>query len=54
MIEPDIDFASLAKSYGAWSEGPVTDPNAMVAVFKRAIAAVEAGQVAVVDVRVQL
>jgi acetolactate synthase-1/2/3 large subunit len=54
MIDPDIDFASLARSYGAWAEGPVTDPNAMVAVFKRAIAAVEAGQPAIVDVRVQL
>jgi acetolactate synthase-1/2/3 large subunit len=54
MIEPDIDFASLARSYGAWSEGPVTDPNTLTAVFKRAIAAVETGQPAVVDVRVQL
>ena len=54
MIEPDIDFAALAKSYGAWTEGPVTDPNALTTVFKRAIAAVEAGQTAVVDVRVQL
>jgi acetolactate synthase-1/2/3 large subunit len=54
MIEPDIDFASLARSYGAWAEGPVTDPNALLTVFKRAIAAVEAGQPAVVDVRVQL
>ena len=54
MIDPDIDFASLAKSYGAWSEGPVTDPNALEAAFKRAVAAVEAGHVAIVDARVGL
>jgi acetolactate synthase I/II/III large subunit len=54
MIDPDIDFASLARAYGAWAEGPVTDPAAMPAAFKRAIAAVESGQVAVLDIRVQL
>ena len=54
MIDPDIDFAALARAYGAWAEGPITDPGALAGVLKRAVTAVEAGQVAVLDVKVQL
>jgi len=51
MAEPDIDFATLARGYGAWAEGPVENPAALADVFRRAIAEVEDGNVAVVDVR---
>ncbi|NQV56030.1 MAG: thiamine pyrophosphate-binding protein [Rhodospirillales bacterium] len=54
MAEPDIDFATLARSYGAWAEGPVDDPNALADVFRRAVAEVDSGNVAVVDVRTML
>jgi acetolactate synthase-1/2/3 large subunit len=54
MAEPDIDFAALARGYGAWAEGPVEDPAALADVFRRAVAEVEAGNVAVVDVRTVL
>ena len=54
MSEPDIDFAALARGYGAWAEGPVEDPGALADVFRRAVAEVVAGHVAVVDVRTML
>jgi thiamine pyrophosphate-dependent acetolactate synthase large subunit-like protein len=53
ISEPDIDFASLARSQGAQGFGPVTKAADLVATFEQAIAAVERGAVAVVDVRVE-
>ena len=53
ISEPDIDIASLARSQGAQGFGPVTKQDDLVATFQKAIAAVEAGNVAVVDVRVE-
>ena len=54
MAEPDIDYATLARSYGAWAEGPVEDPKTLFNVFRQAVAEVDAGRVAVVDVRTVL
>jgi thiamine pyrophosphate-dependent acetolactate synthase large subunit-like protein len=53
ISEPDIDIATLARSQGAQGFGPVTRTGDLVATFEKAIAAVEAGHVAVVDVRVE-
>ncbi|MEA2902683.1 MAG: hypothetical protein QOI12_70 [Alphaproteobacteria bacterium] len=53
ISEPDIDIAALARSQGAEGFGPVTQTGDLVATFEQAIAAVEAGKVAVVDVRVE-
>jgi thiamine pyrophosphate-dependent acetolactate synthase large subunit-like protein len=53
ISEPDIDLASLASSQGARGFGPVTKTSDLVATFEKAIAAVERGEVAVVDVRVE-
>jgi thiamine pyrophosphate-dependent acetolactate synthase large subunit-like protein len=53
ISEPDIDIASLARSQGAQGFGPVTKASDLVATFEKAIAAVERGEVAVVDVRVE-
>jgi thiamine pyrophosphate-dependent acetolactate synthase large subunit-like protein len=50
---PDIDIAALARSQGAQGFGPVTKQDDLVATFEKAIAAVEAGNIAVVDVRVE-
>jgi len=47
---PNIDFALLAKAHGMWSEGPITDPAALGAALKRAVAVVKSGQPALVDV----
>jgi thiamine pyrophosphate-dependent acetolactate synthase large subunit-like protein len=53
ISEPDIDIAALARSQGAQGFGPVTKTSDLVATFAQAIAAVERGEVAVVDVRVE-
>lgn len=48
--EPGIAFAGLARSLGAWAEGPITDPGDLGPVLQRAVEQVRAGKVAVVDV----
>ncbi len=50
--DPEIDLAQLAGAQGAEGFGPVRDAAEMHVVFSEAIAAVERGCVAVVDVRV--
>ena len=54
MAAPAVDYAALARSYGAWGEGPVEDAGDLAGVLERAVAEVEAGAVALVDVRTQL
>jgi thiamine pyrophosphate-dependent acetolactate synthase large subunit-like protein len=53
ISEPDIDCSGVAKAQGAVGFDPVTKPRDLVPTFTKAIAAVERGQVAVVDVRVE-
>jgi thiamine pyrophosphate-dependent acetolactate synthase large subunit-like protein len=53
ISDPDIDLAALAQAQGAQGFGPVHDAAELEGVFAAAITAVEAGAVAVVDVRVQ-
>jgi thiamine pyrophosphate-dependent acetolactate synthase large subunit-like protein len=52
IADPDIDMAKLAEGQGATGFGPVEDASSLVETFQRAISVVEAGGVAVVDVRV--
>jgi acetolactate synthase-1/2/3 large subunit len=54
MVNPGIDHAMTARSYGAWSAGPVTDPAELADVLRQAVAQVEKGAVAVVDVHTKL
>jgi len=53
MADPDIDLAAMGRAQGAAGFGPVTKSADLPAVLKQAIAAVDAGQVAIVDVRVE-
>jgi len=52
ISDPDIDLAALARAQGAVGFGPIEDANQLGGAFAKAIAAVEQGEVAVVDVRV--
>ena len=54
MVHPNIDHAMTARSFGAWAEGPVSDPNELADVIKRAVAEVDKGNVAVIEVATQL
>src|SRR5262249_52351469 len=51
--DPDIDLAAMARAQGALGFGPVTASGKLEAVLREAIAAVDDGRVAVVDVRVE-
>jgi len=50
--DPDIDLATMARGQGCTGIGPVEDPKKLVAAMREAVAAVRAGKVCVVDVRV--
>ena len=50
LTDPNIDFATVARGFGAHGEGPISDPNELAPALKRAIAAVKSGQPALVDV----
>ncbi len=52
MTDPELDLAGLARAQGAEGFGPVRDVADLPDVFAAAIATVEGGGVAVVDVRV--
>ena len=53
IADPEIDHASLAQAQGAVGYGPVKDGGSLSDAFRRAIADVDAGRVAVVDVHVE-
>ncbi len=50
FTDPNINYASLAKSYGMYSEGPVEHPRDLAGAYQRALAKVRAGEPALVDV----
>src|SRR6266702_1904193 len=53
MADPEVDLAAMGRAQGAAGFGPVTKSGDLAGVLQQAIAAVDAGQVAVVDVRVE-
>jgi acetolactate synthase-1/2/3 large subunit len=53
ITDPNIDFALLARSMGAYAEGPISDPKDLRPALLRAVARVEKGEVALVDTVVQ-
>ncbi len=53
LDNPHIDYASLAKAYGVYGAGPITNPNDLGPALKRAIEVVKRGEPALVDVVTQ-
>ena len=53
ISEPDIDIAGIARAQGAIGFGPVNAIDDLGSTFEKAISAAEAGNVVVVDVRVE-
>jgi thiamine pyrophosphate-dependent acetolactate synthase large subunit-like protein len=53
ISEPDIDIAAIGRAQGAQGFGPVTVTGDLASTFEKAVAAVEGGEIAVVDVRVE-
>jgi acetolactate synthase-1/2/3 large subunit len=48
--DPDVDFATVAKGFGVYGEGPISDPNQLAPALERAVAVVKSGQPALLDV----
>ena len=51
--DPNIDYAMMAKAYGMYGKGPITDPRDLGAAIKEAIAVVKRGEPALIDVVTQ-
>ena len=52
ISDPDIDLATMARGQGCTGIGPIEDLRKLLPAMREAVAAVRAGQVCVVDVRV--
>ena len=50
IIDPNIDYAAVARGMGLHGEGPITNPNDLGPALARAIATLEKGEPALVDV----
>ena len=53
ITNPNIDYATLARSMGLYGEGPITNPKDLGPALKRAVERVERGEPALVDVVTQ-
>jgi thiamine pyrophosphate-dependent acetolactate synthase large subunit-like protein len=53
IADPEIDIAALARAQGARGFGPIAEAARLIPTFEAAIAAVDGGAVAVVDVLVE-
>ncbi len=53
FTDPFINYATMAKSYGMYSEGPVSDPKDLGPAIKRSLERVKAGEPALIDVVTQ-
>ena len=53
LIDPEINYATMAKAYGVYSEGPITDPKDLAPAFKRGIERVKKGEPVMIDVVTQ-
>lgn len=51
--DPNIDYAMMAKAYGMYGKGPITDPKDLGPAIKEAIAVVKRGEPALIDVVTQ-
>ncbi len=52
MSTPAVDFAGLARDLGVEGIGPVGEPGGLAAAMTRAVAAIDEGRPALVDVRI--
>jgi len=49
LIDPNIDYAQMAKAYGMQGIGPITDPNDIAAALKRGLEIVKSGEAVMID-----
>ena len=54
MVAPEPDYATIARGYGAWGAGPITEPAELASAMSAAVAEVKRGGVALVNVHTRL
>jgi acetolactate synthase-1/2/3 large subunit len=52
-MNPDIEYHKFAESMGWWAKGPIKDPDELGPAIKEAVAVVQSGQPALVNVWTQ-
>jgi len=52
--DPNVDFAGVARNYGCWGAGPITEPKDLIKTLREAVKVVKAGKPALVDVVCQM
>jgi acetolactate synthase I/II/III large subunit len=50
ITDPNPDYATIARGYGVYAEGPISDPTALAPALERALAHVRSGEPALIDV----
>ena len=50
LTDPNVDYATVARGFGVYGEGPITDPKDLAPALKRALAMVKRGEPALIDV----
>ncbi|MDO8185999.1 thiamine pyrophosphate-binding protein [Conexibacter sp. JD483] len=50
LADPPVDLAAMARSFGLWAAGPVSDPETLATTLQEAVAVVRSGRPALVDV----
>jgi acetolactate synthase-1/2/3 large subunit len=50
IVDPAVDFATVARGFGIYGEGPIENPADLAPAIERALAEVKAGRPALVDV----
>jgi acetolactate synthase I/II/III large subunit len=50
ITDPNIDYATVARGFGVYGEGPITDPQDLGPAIKRALDVVRRGEPALIDV----
>ena len=53
ISEPNINYATMAKAYGVYGDGPIENPNDLGPAIRRAIEVVKRGEPALIDVVTQ-
>jgi acetolactate synthase-1/2/3 large subunit len=48
--DPNVDYATVARGFGVYGEGPISDPKELGPAIKRALAVVRRGEPALIDV----
>jgi thiamine pyrophosphate-dependent acetolactate synthase large subunit-like protein len=52
--DPEVDFGAMARTYGAWGAGPITEPKDLIKTLREAVKVVKEGKPALVDVVCQM